>query len=598
MQNFNTIFDLNNFEKLFLEKSSECLYSNTIDSYRLRLHNPKTLIEELITVINDSIHGVLTNNDYVDATAKELKRILGTGNHNFKFHGINEKHFITLLDKPNSTKYKTIQQACKILLKYNLDYQEKLLHEISVILNSYNTFIDRKTGHVVESFKKEYNEIIKKLLYLIDFFYIELINNNFSKQHLYKLIQSLFIYYKKNDSNFDIQFNLFKKLISKEDEKYTIIFTLDDNSLKFTDLSKINSTYFFVDARFRNVNKNLISERGNKYLEKYKSNFQIGLIIKTKDHYKATQLSIDQISRDLDIYHLALNNKTYSINPQCLVIGEIMPSKADTVPINYQIDGYFRSNIDIYNYIVDKINEIKESNIDKDSYQKILSAIRYFRTGTESPELETKFLNYWIGLEFIFNSFSNDEKTITRIRNYFKKIHSLVYIKRNLYDFHKSLKRVELDSIIPDYDDNLKYLLNNLTFQIIVNNSKNQLLIDRALYYQKWFQEPNQIVSAIRKHQENLDWNITRLYRIRNEIVHNAAIKNGIYVHISHLKYYLTFTLNSIMDFMSDPTPDIDNDGKVTIDDFFICQDIILGCNEGEKLEKWIELKHPNQIFQ
>lgn len=70
------------------------------------------------------------------------------------------------------------------------------------------------------------------------------------------------------------------------------------------------------------------------------------------------------------------------------------------------------------------------------------------------------------------------------------------------------------------------------------------------------------------KHNDNLVWNITRLYRIRNEIVHNAAIKNGIYTHIAHLKYYLAFILNSILDFMTDNAVDVDNDGKVSIEDF------------------------------
>lgn len=598
MQNFNTIFDLNNFERIFLEKSSECLYSNTIDSYRLRLHNPKTLIEELVIVINDSIHGVLTNNDYVNSTSKELKRILSTENHHLTFYGISEKHFIELLDKANPAKYKILQQACKIILKNNIDYQEKILTQISLLLNSYNSYIDRKSGNVKADLEKDYHDAIKTLLYLVDFLCVELVNNNFSKQHLYRLIQSLFIHYNKNDTNFDKQYNLFKKLINKEDENYHIIFTIEDSSFNFSDFAKINDSYFQVDAIFRNKNKSTISDIGNLYLEKNKLNHQIGISIKTKDHYKATQLAIDQISRDLDIYHLALNNKTHIINPQCLVIGEIMPSKANTLPINYQIDGFFRSNSYIYNYIVSKIKAIAESNIDKDSYQKILSAIRYFRTGTESPELETKFLNYWIGLEFIFNSFANDEKTITRIKNYFTKIHSLIYIKRNLYDFHRSLKRMNLHVLITDYNDDLRYLLKNSNYQMIIENSKNQLLIHRAKYFQKWYQDPGQIVNSIQKHQENLEWNIIRLYRIRNEIVHNAAIKNGIYTHISHLKYYLTFTLNSILDFMSDPTPDLNNDGKITIDDFFICQDIILGCHKGEKLEKWIELKHPMQIFQ
>ena len=66
MQQLNLIYATNPFEKLFVEKGIELLFNNTIDSFRLRLHNPKTLIEELITVVTEAITVVLTNNDYVN----------------------------------------------------------------------------------------------------------------------------------------------------------------------------------------------------------------------------------------------------------------------------------------------------------------------------------------------------------------------------------------------------------------------------------------------------------------------------------------------------------------------------------------------------
>lgn len=195
-------------------------------------------------------------------------------------------------------------------------------------------------------------------------------------------------------------------------------------------------------------------------------------------------------------------------------------------------------------------------------------------------------LNYWIGLEFIFTSFNSDEKTIDRIRNYFPKCHSLIYVKRNLYDFHRSLRRLGLKPNITNYNDDLKYFIDHKSYNSINDNTNSELLKFRTAFFKKWHEEPNKIEDVLKKHQDNLIWNITRLYRIRNEIVHNAAIKNGIHTHIAHLKYYLSFTLNSILNFMSDVNVDVNNDGKVSIDDYFITQEIILGALKGEKLEK------------
>ncbi len=49
---------------------------------------------------------------------------------------------------------------------------------------------------------------------------------------------------------------------------------------------------------------------------------------------------------------------------------------------------------------------------------------------------------------------------------------------------------------------------------------------------------------------------------------------------------------------MSDVSVDVNNDGKVSIDDYFITQEIILGALKGEKLEKFLEIDNPNEIFQ
>lgn len=597
MQNFTLEYNVNPLERIFLDKSIECLFSNSIDSYRLRLHNPKTLIEELITVINSSINGVLTNNDYVEFTSKELKKILNDNNDILIFKSVSKKHYLDILNKPNRNNYKIIQQSSKLILKYNQEYFSNVFNEIYNIFSSYTSFENKK--RVLDlNIEKDFNLLQKKLIVLIDYLYIELLNIGFSKQYLYKIFQSIFIYHRNPSTNFDLQFQIFENLINKENEKYKIIFSIKDKSFLFHELKKIDERYFLVDKKERNKLKSIISEEGKNYLEKNSDNILFGIEYSTKDHFKAVQLSIDKLSKDLDIYHLGYNNKHYKVEAHCLTIGENEPNKATAVPSNFQIDGKFNSNTAIFNNLLEKIKKLKETNIDEDSYQKILSAIRYYRTGSESPELETKLLNYWIGLEFIFTSFHSEEKTINRIRNYFPICHSLIYVKRNLYDYHKTLGRLNVSSSIIDYSESLNYLLNNQVYDTIKNNTKSQLLKFRSDYFQKWYQEPNKINEVLDRHKNNVEWNITRLYRIRNEIVHNAAIKNGIYTHISHLKYYLSFILNSILNFMTENAVDLDNDGKISIEDYFISQEIIFGALRNQKLEKWLEIEYQNHIFQ
>lgn len=114
---------------------------------------------------------------------------------------------------------------------------------------------------------------------------------------------------------------------------------------------------------------------------------------------------------------------------------------------------------------------------------------------------------------------------------------------------------------------------------------------------QEWVKNKRSIKDRLDSHTNNLKWNIYRLYRIRNEIVHNAATKTNITANVSHLKYYLTFILNAALAFLSDTPADIDSDGRVTIEDFFVSQDIIYGSLQGKPIGEFIKINNPIEIL-
>lgn len=593
MQNITIKYSVNPFQQLFVEKGLELLFHNTIDSYRLRLHNPKTLLEELVSVCKSSISGVLTNNDYADATSKELKKTIDDNNDGLVFNKVSKKHFLKIITKLQRKDYNLAIQSSTLILKENINYSHNLLDEIIELTSSYSSIqnIDLSEG------LEKINIISKQIIVLLNHLLVELINKGYSKKYLYNFFQTTFVRNVSNNAVFLSRVEIFKTLLDKEDEEFTIIYLMHGHSFRFNEFNKINNSYGIVNKRFRRIFKSKISEKAYSFLEHHKENKLLYVKLNSKDYIRAIELSMEKISKDLDIYHLGFSNHFVKIGAQCCVIGNKQPEKASTFPSNFDIDGYFRSNTEIFEMLLCKIKKISQNNIAKDSYDKIISAIRYYRTGSESPELETKLLNYWIGLEYIFTSFNSEQKTIDRIRNYFPICHSVVYVKRNLYDYHKSLERLNISNSMADYDESLNYFEVHSNYKLINDRSSNQLLKFRTQYFQKWFEEPNKIGDALKRHNDNLQWNLTRLYRIRNEIVHNAAIKNGIYTHISHMKYYLSFILNSILDFMAEKPLDINNDGKITIEDYFITQEIIFGSLRGERLIEFMKVDNPNQVF-
>jgi len=593
MQNINLNYNVTQFERLFIDKGLELLFKNSIDSYRLRLHNPKTLIEELISVCQSSLTGFLTNNDYAASTAKELSNALEEDHHGISFLKVSKKHYKDILAKTGSSNYSLLIQSSKLILRDNLDYIDQVFNSLINEIASFAELHDDGSPR----FQNELAASEKKIVVLTNHFFVGLISKGYNKHYLGKFFQITFIYNKTAGLDFGDRLDILKTLINRPVEEFTVIFNVIGSAFQFNELNRIDSRYGLVSRQFRAILSNQVSDKVNDFLEENKQEFLIYIKVDAQDYYKAIEIAREKISMDIDIYHLGYNKNPTTIGDKCAVIGASDPTKSSTFPSNFQIDGYVRSGADVFDILLHKIQKINENGIDRDSQDKIISAIRYYRTGSESLELETKLLNYWIGLEYIFTFKNPALKTIESIRTSFPICHSLIYVKRNLWDFHKTIKRLGIAHQIADYDDNLIYLTHHATYQQIIANSPNELLKFRAAYFQKWVENPANIDVALRRHSTNINWNLTRLYRLRNEIVHNAAIKDGIYVHISHLKYYLTFILNSILDFMADAGVDANNDGQVSIEDYFIAQDIMLGSLKGTSIREYIKVENPSQIL-
>ena len=64
-------------------------------------------------------------------------------------------------------------------------------------------------------------------------------------------------------------------------------------------------------------------------------------------------------------------------------------------------------------------------------------------------------------------------------------------------------------------------------------------------------------------HKKNLEWHIVRIYRMRNELIHEAALKQDIEGATSNLRYYLVLVLNQLINYFHSTSM------QVSINDFF-----------------------------
>jgi hypothetical protein len=558
MQKVNINFETTTPERFFIERSMELLFGNTIDSYRMRLHNSYTILEELAEVIDQFRKNQLRHEYYVKHVAEEARRSL-TDDSVIKWRSISDKYFLHHLLPSKDSNQKNILSidklyiACKTLLRYNKNYLENVFLGIEAEIAQLNS-------------KPSITNPLdfSKLNRLTSDFWTGVRHLGYSKEYLHNFIRAIA---SKNDSTFTNFISIVKSLLTREKERFTVILAIKQplqevefNSEDFTILSA---------SEKRQLSESEFKAVGQYFVKQY------GTLLKTQieafDYYSAAKIVKDKLFPELDVLHVGQSDKKNYVFPSWLVIGSIHPEKAKPLQFDYQIDGYYQSNIKIYKIISEKLKKIKTNDTHVNTFKKITAGLRYLRLGSESTELQNKLLEYWIGMEYLFSAYESDEGTIVRLKRFYKKMHALLLFKRIIYDFHLSIKNLEQEGNIVGYDaENLEYLMNETVYNNFISKIEDYpLFAFRAARLQSLFNNPKNLRAMIDQNMENLEWNLTRLYRVRNEIVHNAAIKSDIESLVSHLKFYLLFTICSLIDFFAEKADDYNFDGKISLDDYF-----------------------------
>ncbi len=171
--------DLTISQKFFIEKSIELLYFGTIDSYRVKLNNPKTILEELRYCLNEFEAGRIKHFHTIKAKEANKKglvdeaiKLLSDKDENqLVFRSVSKDYILTSLKELNENNYKKIASILEILLKENPMYLNKLIDEVKNLLDANISDFD----HLIKI-----DKILAKL-------FSELINKGFSKGFLYKI---------------------------------------------------------------------------------------------------------------------------------------------------------------------------------------------------------------------------------------------------------------------------------------------------------------------------------------------------------------------------------------------------------------------------
>ena len=533
-----------------MERFIELLHKDTLDSYRVRTHNVYTLLEELQELLIGWGNNQIKQFETIKFCIEEVKEAIKEDTC-LEYSYCSKAIFIQELETCMNSGEKDLNKSKRVIMLlhkiivYNKEkYLQNLFNSIEKILFGEGEFEEKDFMGKAELLDAYTSALCRQLLHI-----------GYSKVHLYVYLNKLD--YKSNFSN--IFKSLKNKFLSLENKEFIVIFKLSfpDKIIKDCEIPELKSQIeedlnipeFY--AKFTRAGKSV-----RFYIHKCNS----------VDSISAIKIAKEKLSSLLDVLHLGLSRLSVEIPDTALVLtkneGGTYVYERKT---QFLLDWKYSDSFTAANRFKGDLDKIRANSFISQSVKdRLEAALRHLRIGNVSSELEQRFINYWIALEFIFSSPETNENTYNRLKTNLINILASCYIKRNLLALNEVLikeKSIDSGTLYWEYPELDK----------LIDDQKSILMKYRLKKIKsRLFNHKDKFSDYLKRHEKNLLWHIARIYRLRNQLIHEAAIKQDIENVTSNLRYYLVFLLNQIIIYFVNTQ----ERRIITLEDFFFEYDI------------------------
>ena len=182
-------------------------------------------------------------------------------------------------------------------------------------------------------------------------------------------------------------------------------------------------------------------------------------------------------------------------------------------------------------------------------------------------------MNYWIGFEQLFSAIDTEEDSINRMKSFFIAINAVYYWqRRTTYLLNRA---------------GVNYSFENFTnSQLPVDPHPNPQIQHRLEKYVVLLNDKKELRGSIEKHIKRLNQHLTRIYRVRNELVHEGRTSVDLFLIAGHLRHYLLFSIEQITNEL------IENQTLGCLDDVFVYfENILERTKDANNIKEIFEIK-------
>lgn len=542
------------YQLFFKRRMVELMNSHTLDSYRVRTNNSLAILRELSYVLRSWVDGNVKRFETVEYCIDECKSLLNNDQFINNDYNIKIVFLEVLNDYVKESKSKKdeliIDKSEKLIFWADEIYNTNDSSYLGVLLNAIRSLVMTDDEFQDEDFMTRFSSFDS----LLSSFACELLRRGYSKVFLYKYFKTMSV--NRNHLPFEVSFNrMYDKFINPNSNNYKVIIRLEFNTKQAADIATdhLDSLLEIIPEETAGIDKL------PNYYRNGIGNIRFFIIDEEAlDSHSAAIKANDELQIQLDSQQEHI--KDMKLPSQALVLQNV----GDDIKLMTERFFILDTGGEFMRFEENRLHQELENirnnnNIEKDVKDRLMASLRHLRIGDGQTDIDQQFVNYWIALEFIFSSSSKNDNTYQRIKDHLVSILSTCYLKRNLLYIKNWLVKTNL---ILEGDD-IVATINNDGF---VNDLENILLKYRMKKLKSHIINRDSIKKYVDLHKSNLLQHLSRIYRLRNELVHEAAIKQDIVNVTSNLRFYLVFVINQMVGFFSD----VENDeSKKTMLKFF-----------------------------
>lgn len=534
---------------LFYQRADELLSENTPDSYALPLHNAVSLVCEMSEVL------------------ALLKKYGSVNNYYMQYIPPIIEEFIVLLEKDYILKRMLGRRLDSI--KTGFIEAEKTSAHLETWINVFAQTCS--VGKYREAYKAEICRLItsttdkEKLLYCTANYFTYLMWIGYTREHLYISTKKYF-----NSNSIRIsssnQICAFLDSFTDTEKEFSFLVLMDVESLEYFDRISDNSL-FGKNLHILDISK----ER--KDLEKDFKAAELFRDLDKLNHNSGphTKLAIVRyIDEALDPYISAIRFRDYTqfVQTYARYYKHFNSSKqvykflVETETKNHFVELKLPNKLYKRPYIDQDTIDSRIKNIlsysDKaySAFWAITKAIDMHADTLDSRDTTTILKGFWTALETLFSNPVSDAGRENVIKSMIPIIQKTYLLKslRNLYHLlkeavsDKELLKLEISDFpsfveyFSSFDENSAEMK-----KIYALLAQNPLLRTRLFSVRKKLKTGKKIDECLSTHRDKIEWQVKRIYRMRNISTHLGTRVTGVDVAVNHLHNYFDYMVNYML---------------------------------------------------